>query len=211
VHLTVEMTRSARGSAGVVLHRAPDLAQVTRRLRGLPVTSVERSLVDSWPAGPTAVRAAAISAVQQRLCTPAELTTALARRPRLPGRQQLEALVGLLADGCRSELEIWGCLRVLRAPGMPAFVQQRPVVVRGERFFLDAAYEEVLPAVERYGAAWHGSRRQREADIRRDALLATAGWQTLRFSYARMTADPTGCQADVLAVHAARRRLMGVR
>jgi very-short-patch-repair endonuclease len=83
--------------------------------------------------------------------------------------------------------------------------------VRGERFFLDAAYDEVLLAVEMDGAAWHGSRRQREADIRRDALLATIGWQTLRFGYARMRADPAGCRGDLLAVHASRRALFGVR
>jgi very-short-patch-repair endonuclease len=211
VHLTVATARSARGSAGVVLHRAPDVDEVTRRVEGVRVTCVERALVDSWAEDPALVRAAAITAVRERLCTAAHLQYELARRPRLPGRRRFTELVRLLADGCRSELEIWGCLHVLRGPGMPAFVQQREVVVRGERFVLDAAYEDVLLAVEMDGAAWHGSRRQREADIRRDALLATIGWQTLRFGYARATADPTGCQHDLRAVHAARRGLFGVR
>lgn len=211
VHLTIDMSRSARGSAGVVLHRAPDVDEIARRARGVPVTCVERALVDSWPTASAPVRAATIEAVRRRLCTSAHLEFELARRPRLPGRREFAGLVALLAGGCRSELEIWGCLEVLQGPGMPAFRQQREVVVRGERFFLDAAYEEVLLAVEMDGAAWHGSRRQREADIRRDALLATVGWQTLRFGYARMTADPAGCRRDVLAVHAARRRLFGVR
>jgi very-short-patch-repair endonuclease len=203
IHLTVDPTRSARGSAGGVLHRAPDLAQVTRRVCGLPVTCVERAVIDTWGA-PGAdrhlVRAAAISAVRQRRCAAADLEFELARRPRLPGRRELETVVRLLAEGCRSELEIWGCQQVLRGPGMPAFVQQQSVVVAGKRFFLDAAYDEVLLAAEMDGAAWHGSRQQRERDIRRDALLATIGWQTLRFSYARMTADPLGCRREVLAV-----------
>jgi very-short-patch-repair endonuclease len=92
---------------------------------------------------------------------------------------------------------------------MPPFVQQRRITVAGERFALDAAYDDVLLAVEMDGAAWawHGSRRQREDDIRRDALLATIGWQTLRFGYARMTSDAVGCQHDVRSTHAARRRL----
>jgi hypothetical protein len=55
------------------------------------------------------------------------------------GRAELAELVDLLAVGCRSELEIWGCLHVLRAQGMPAFVQQRPVTVGVETFVLDAA------------------------------------------------------------------------
>jgi very-short-patch-repair endonuclease len=215
VHLTVESTRSARGSTGVVLHRAPDLGGVTRRVSGLAVTCPERAIVDAWGLSGhvtrPVVRAAAISAVRQRLCSAQGIGIEMARRPRLPGRAALAQLVQLLADGCQSELEIWGCLQVLRAPGMPAFVQQRRVTVGGERFSLDAAYDEVLLAVEMDGAAWHGSRRQREADIRRDALLATIGWQTLRFGFARMTGDPAACRRELLATHAARRELLGVR
>ena len=130
------------------------------------------------------------------------------RNTRLPDRAALTHLVGLLADGCQSELEIWGCLHVLRAPGMPAFVQQRRVSVGGEVFVLDAACEESMLAVEMDGAAWHGSRAQREADIRRDSLLATVGWQTLRFSHTRMTRTPEACRRDIHAVHTARLRLL---
>ena len=191
------------GAAGVAWH--------VRRVSGLPVTSVERAVVDAWSdpgVGRPAVRAAAITAVRRRLCSPRALAEELAGRPRLSGRAALAELVQLLADGCQSELEVWGCLQVLRAPGMPAFSQQRPVVVAGERFVLDAAYEEVLLAVEMDGAAWHGSRDQRERDIRRDALLATVGWQTLRFSYRRLTATAAACRAEILAVHGARRRML---
>jgi very-short-patch-repair endonuclease len=215
VHLTVGPARSGRGSAGVVLHRAADLPAIARRVAGIPVTCVERAVVDSW-GSPGAlsrvdIRAAAISAVRLRLCSADDLAWELARRPRLPGRGELRELIGLLADGCRSELEIWGCLQVLRGPDMPVFVQQREVVVAGERFFLDAAYDEVLLAVEMDGAAWHGSREQRESDIRRDALVATAGWQTLRFGYTRMTAEPTACRRDIRATYLARRQLFDVR
>ena len=94
---------------------------------------------------------------------------------------------------------------MLRAPGMPPFVQQRRVSVGGEVFVLDAAYDEVKLAVEMDGAAWHGSRAQRERDIRRDALLATVGWQTLRFGFGRLTGSPDACRRDVLAAYRARR------
>ncbi|MCW2701122.1 MAG: uncharacterized protein JWQ45_2657, partial [Blastococcus sp.] len=66
---------------------------------------------------------------------------------------------------------------------------------------------EVQLAVEMDGAAWHGSRDQRERDIRRDALLATVGWQTLRFSFGRLTGAPEACRRDILAAYRARRRL----
>ena len=126
----------------------------------------------------------------------------------MPGRAELEKLVGLLADGCQSELEIWGCLQVLRAPGMPRFVQQRRVAAGSESFFLDASCEESMLTVEMDGAAWHGSQTQREADISRDSLLATLGWQTLRFSYRRMTRAPEACRREIRGVHEARLRLL---
>jgi very-short-patch-repair endonuclease len=218
VHATVDLTRSAAGSPGVVLHRSHGVFDERRRVGSISVTSVERSIIDTWarpaPLRRRDVRAAAITAVRRRLCSPRDLAFELGRRPRLAGRAELARLVGMLADGCQSELEIWGCLQVLRSPGMPAFVQQRPVAVAGQTFFLDAAYDDVLLAVEMDGAAWHGSREQRERDIRRDALVATVGWQTLRFSFARMTTSPDGCRREIRTVHAARSRLFrgdGVR
>jgi very-short-patch-repair endonuclease len=116
-------------------------------------------------------------------------------------------LVRLLEEGCRSELEVWGCLHVLRGSGMPPFTLQRRLQVQGRLFYLDAACDEVKLAVEMDGAAHHGSRDQRERDIRRDALLATVGWQTLRFGYRRMTAQPDACRRDIRASYQARRRL----
>lgn len=212
VDVTVSMGRSGRGSPGVRVHRSGDLEDAIRRVDGLPVTCVERALVDTWGApgqlGRPSVRAAAIVAVRQRLCRPSDLAWELRRRPQLPARAAFAELVRLLADGCRSELEIWGCLHVLRGPGMPSFVLQRPVVVNGERFILDAACEESMLAVEMDGAAWHGTPAQRERDIRRDALVATTGWQTLRFSYLRMTTATDACRRDIRSTHDARLRLM---
>jgi very-short-patch-repair endonuclease len=119
----------------------------------------------------------------------------------------LAGLTRLLGEGCQSELEIWGVLHVLRGPGMPVFTLQRTVVVRGETFVLDAACDEVLLAVEMDGAAWHGSKEQRERDIRRDALVATIGWQTLRFGFGRMTSAPDACRRDIRSAYEARLRL----
>jgi very-short-patch-repair endonuclease len=214
IHLTVEHSRSGRGTAGIVLHRTRDLSETVRRVEGLPVSCVERAVVDAWgvPAGlsPAEVRAAAIAGVRRRLCLPRQLYAEVERRPCLRGRAALVRLLGLLTDGCQSELEIWGCLHVLRGPGMPGFMLQHRVEVAGRRFVLDAACAEVQLAVEMDGAAWHGSQEQRERDIRRDALLATIGWQTLRFGFRRLTGMPDDCRRDIRAAYIARRRLMGL-
>jgi very-short-patch-repair endonuclease len=218
VHVTVDLTKSARGSRGVTVHRSAGIDAERRRVAGFSATSVERALVDAW-GQPAAlrradIRAAAITAVRRRQCSVREWAMELARRPRLPGRAELVRLVELLAAGCQSELEIWGCVNVLRGPGMPTFVQQRRIVVGGDVFLLDAAYDEVRLAVEMDGAAWHGSQQQRERDIRRDALLATVNWQTLRFGFRRLTTAPEACRRDIRAAYDARRALFrtdGVR
>ncbi|WP_448613573.1 endonuclease domain-containing protein [Modestobacter sp. URMC 112] len=156
------------------------------------------------------VRAAAVTAVRERRCRASDLAHELRRRPSLAGRAELRELVRLLDQGCESELEIWGCRHVLEAPGMPPFTHQHRVTVGARRFVLDAACEEVLLAVELDGAAFHGSRRQREADIERDALLASAGWVTLRFGHARLTTSPGGCRRDIRATYQARRAMFGL-
>jgi very-short-patch-repair endonuclease len=212
VHITVGPRASGRGPAGVVVHRAAGAWTDRRRVDGLAVSPPERAVLEAWgasgPGATTAVRAAAISGVRRRICSARELRHELSRKPAVRGRGELARLVDLLTDGCQSELEIWGCLHVLRAPGMPQFVQQRLVSVGPETFALDAACEESMLAVEMDGAAWHGTRAQREADIRRDALVATIGWQTLRFSFARLTRSPMACRREILAVHTARLGLL---
>ena len=210
VHITVPRGSSTRGCQGVSVHRVDRL--VSMRAGAVAVSPPARAVVDTWGAGSPPrpeVRAAAIEAVRRRLFSPRDLARELGRSTRLRDRTELVRLAGLLADGCRSELEIWGCREVLRGPGMPAFVHQLPVTVQGRTFLLDAACEESMLAVEMDGAAWHGSKAQRERDIRRDALVATTGWQTLRFSYTRLTGSPSVCRREILAVHTARLRMLG--
>ena len=135
----------------------------------------------------------------------------LTRHPAMPGRAALRELVGLVAAGCQSELEIWGVRHVLRAPGMPQFVQQYPVGLPFSTVHLDAAIPELGIAIEMDGAAFHGSLQVRESDIRRDVALAARGWVVLRFSYRRLMREPEACRREVLQVCAARRALLRAR
>jgi hypothetical protein len=60
-------------------------------------------------------------------------------------------------------------------------------------------------AIELDGAGFHGSHAARERDLRRDTALAALGGVVLRFSYARLMADPLGRRREIEAV--VRRRL----
>jgi hypothetical protein len=124
------------------------------------------------------------------------------------GRAQLVRLLELIVDGCESELEVWGVTRVLPGPPrVPQWVQQYPIRLgNGRSVRLDAAYPQARVAIELDGAAFHGSREARERDLRRDTALAALGWVVLRFSYARLMADPEGCRREIEAVVLSRMR-----
>ena len=152
-----------------------------------------------------------IDSLRDRRLSVAELRTEEVRRPALPGRRGLRSLVDLVAQGCQSELEIWGVREVLRAPGMPCFVRQHLVVLPFGTVHLDAAVPELKVAVELDGAAFHGSPEAREQDTRRDVALAAVGWVVLRFTYRRLTREPEACRREILAVCRARRAFFGAR
>jgi very-short-patch-repair endonuclease len=217
VHVSIPAGRRALRGSGLAVHRVRSLA--VDRLGPYPVTALPRAVVDTWGLahGTTAnrgakerVRAVVIETMRERRVTTQELRSELTSRPALAGRRAFVDLLGLVEQGCESELEIWGVRNVLHGPGMPRFVQQHPVRLPWGTVRLDAAVPELKVAVELDGAAFHGSAAARERDTRRDAALAARGWVVLRFSYRRLMADPEGCRREILEVCRARRALLAI-
>ena len=216
LHVTVPADRNPRRTSGVVVHRTT-VHLPTTRVRDVPVTSLDRSLVDTWDwahrsrkgrrnGGEPMARQAVIECVRGRRIGVNALRAASAALRVHAGKTALTRLLDLVEQGCESELEIWGATHVLPGPPtVPSPVQQHSVRLGGGRWVrLDAAYPEALVAVELDGAAFHGSREARERDLRRDSALAALGWVVLRFSYARLMADPEGCRREIEAVVLAR-------
>lgn len=216
IHVSVSSTRRATGRIGLVVHRAQHLP--TGRVGPFPVTDLARSLTDSWSLVSggrrdrrlaESIRGAVITTLRDWQVRPAQLRADVSLQPTLAGRADLEQLVGLVEQGCQSELEIWGVRKVLTGPGMPQFRQQHPVRLPFGTVHLDAAIAELQVAVEMDGAAYHGSSEARERDTRRDVALAALGWVVLRFSFRRLTTDPDGCRREIIQVCGAREALFG--
>jgi very-short-patch-repair endonuclease len=212
LHVTVPIDRRVRSSTWLRVHRSGRRTAVVRT-RGLLATALDRTIVDAWGDAHRSraergavplVRGALIAAVRERRITVAAVAEQLGRRPEVPGRAALTDLLGLLQEGCRSELEIFGVLQVLRVAELPPYRQQFPVALPHGTVWLDVAWPEVGLAIELDGAAFHGSRSARERDLRRDAALAAQGWLVLRFSYDRLTREPDACRAQIRAVYAQR-------
>jgi len=215
LHVVVPAGRGLRSGRGVIVHRTTS-DERPFDIEGLPVTGLETALVESWsllnrrsaPPGALAVaRAAVIDAVRSGRTTAGRLDELVSTRTNLAERSELRNLLSMIAGGCQSELEIWGVRRVLNIEGLPKPVQQYRVELPNGPAYLDAAFPLVTLGIELDGAAYHGGRQARERDIARVAALAGLGWQILRFSYRRLTADPTSCSREIAAAY--RQRLLG--
>jgi very-short-patch-repair endonuclease len=88
---------------------------------------------------------------------------------------------------------------------MPTFQRQVRVQVGGRTMYLDVYAEPERVNIELDGATTHGDPRQREIDLRRDALLATLGILVVRFAHRRLVHEPTEVRREILAILANRR------
>lgn len=218
LNVTVPTTARVRTSRWLRVHRSRTPVAIVRA-RNLPVTTVGRSLVDTWGDAhrsramrgfDAVVREAVLRATRDRRVSPVELHAELEGRPELPGRAALVELLRLIGSGAQSELEIFAVRHVLDLPGLPAPRQQHRVKLPDGPVFLDAAWPEVKLAIELDGAAFHGSQEARERDLRRDAALAALGWLVIRFSYRRLTRYPAACRAEIVAAYRSRASVVPV-
>jgi very-short-patch-repair endonuclease len=208
VHVVTPPDRRIR-IAGIVAHRRDGFLREPPHAvwrRDLPVTRLERTLVDSWPLlVADAQRAPVIRAVSGRMTTPDRLAATLAETPNLPARADLAHLIHLLAAGCRSPLELWGYQEVFTGLGFEQLRWQVPIRIGRRTVYLDAFDEDSATNFELDGARWHDLPRDRDRDQRRDALLATVGIHPVRFSHQRLTREVRQVRAESLAIMAARR------
>ncbi|MEU2614513.1 DUF559 domain-containing protein [Micromonospora sp. NPDC007271] len=213
VHLSAPVGGGLRSQPGVRVHRRRRFTLEPPRVmmrQGLLVTRLEQTLVDSWPVLPPAEpRAPVIRAVNDRLTTPERLAVALGSAPKLRARAAFRALLGRLAEGCRSPLEIWGHERVFTGPGMPAFQRQVPIRLGSRTVYLDLYAEPERVNIELDGATTHGDPRQREIDLRRDAQLAALGILVVRFAHRRLVHEIDDVRGETLAILANRRVSLG--
>ncbi len=206
VHVVVDHRRRQAGSHDLRVHRQAgwdDREDAVELVRGLRVTTLADSVVDSWPDLPrNSRRPLLLDVVRSTGLDAAGLTRAAARRPNIGGRRDLARAIALLGDGVTSELEALGVEKVFTHPAIPRSRGQLKVTCTdGVVRFLDRAWKEAMLAVELDGAAFHTSPEDRQRDLHRDAVLASMGWLVLRFTYAEVLRDPDGVRAKVLAVH----------
>jgi len=188
---------------GVVVHRSRrfDERDITRRA-GIPVTIIERTLVDvARYLEPRETEKALESALRRNLTTPAAVWRYVEDRGgRIPGTRRLRAI--LLSRGAKppagsgGEVEL---LRALRAAGVPDPVRQHPLKLENGRIaILDVAWPWLRLGLEYDGYDVHGGRLAHADDMERQNAIVALGWTLLRYG-SRVRRDPQGVANEVAA------------
>jgi very-short-patch-repair endonuclease len=190
IHVTATGPRRLRVRPPVRVHRARNLVAVDRELvDGIPVTSLARTLLDVSER----TRGERLPKMLERADKAGKLDLqevyAVCDRSRgHRGAKPLRRAASLYrptARLLRSDLER-DFLALVRAARLP--LPATNFVVEGNE--LDAYWTEHELAVELDTYATHGSRRQFEADRKRDAELAAAGIATIRITDRQLEEDP---------------------
>lgn len=171
----------------------------------VPVADPAVAIVDAWTMSPPDRRAGEVlSALQRGLASTQEVRAELERRPRVRDRAALLDVVGAFDQGAHSFLELEGLTRVFVGPEWRGWVRQHLVLAQGRRRRLDMYEPGTRTAVELDGSRYHLAGERREADIERDAEVATLGILTVRLSYAAVMTRPDWCRRMVREVVASR-------
>ena len=196
--------RKAPDLRAATIHCSSDLIpdDVTA-IDGIPVTKPARTLVDLGAVSPRwDVDAAINTALARRLVTIEGLWMMLARvaRKGRSGAGVLRECLEWRSAVPDSVLEAL-FLQVVRDHDLPKPVLQYPVTVNGRQYRIDAAYPEVMLAIELDGADTHISPDALQRDLRRQNDLVEAGFSFLRFPWGDLTLRKPHVARQVRTMH----------
>lgn len=193
VHVTCVRNLSSP-PRGIATHRLDPFPRRDRgSLRGVPITSVARTLLD-LAATSGEVAALVERAVVDDLVTVPQLVDILDRNRGRRGAARLRAALDGGAVTSALERRV---AAILRGSGLPPFVREFPV----GRCRLDFAWPDRRVAIEADGRRWHSSRNDFARDRAKHNALVAAGWRVLRVTWddaddsARVVAEVTGLLA----------------
>src|SRR3954452_8608054 len=192
----VTTARKAPSRDGIGVHRTclpPD--EITAH-RGIPITTVPRTLFDLAAQVPERLLERAINEAEvRRLWDELSLDSLLKRYPRHPGNRVVRAALRKRRAGAtvtRSELEE-RFLTLLDEAGLP----RREMNVLVEGFEVDVLWRAQRVVVELDGRSTHGTAAAFERDRGRDRALQVATWRTIRITARQMANDSLSLVADL--------------
>jgi very-short-patch-repair endonuclease len=166
-------------------------------VRGIPVTSVARTLVDlAESASDRDLERAFDEALTRNLATATSVAAAVQRATGRRGTKRLKALIERDTDPAftRSEAEE-RLLALVRASGLA----EPEVNARLGGHTVDFVWRDKRLAVETDGYRYHSTRAAFERDRLRDAELTARGFRVIRVTWRQLTEQPLAVVARIAA------------
>lgn len=181
---------------GVRVFRNDDLStEHISVVRGLPTTTLERTIIDLAAAlSPRHLEFVVDDVLAHGRCQVADLRVVLdsvARRGK-PGVVTTRALLDdrSAVDENRTQLERAGH-KLLDEGGFTGYESEYPMPWAPTRRF-DVAFPVDEVAIEWDSIRWHTQKRRFQTDRERDRLAVEHGWRVLRFTWQDLHDDPNG-------------------
>jgi very-short-patch-repair endonuclease len=183
IHITRRERRRLITHKLIRVHRTLIVPEAVTTRFGLRVTTRTETLLDclGWLPLPAA-RNLLDRAFQQTWLTSRDIERRLAEQPGRWGNRQLARLARECRPGIEAESER-RLQRLLERAGIVGWQANMPMTVGSRQFRPDIVFRAARLVVEVDGWAFHRTREQRQADMEKDALLVSAGWRVLRFSW----------------------------
>ncbi len=201
-HGLIEVTVAARTRSRPSLrfHRARLPADEVTVHRGIPITTVPRTIFDLAAVDPRRqVERAIHEAEVLRLWDPLSLNDLIERHPHRRGAATLGAIQADAGRGStvtKEEIE-YLFIALLERAGLPLPRMNQIIRARGRTFEADCVWFDQQVIVELDGYAVHGTRRNYESDRERDRILAAHHWITVRVTWRQLQDDPEQVMTDL--------------
>ena len=195
LEVTTSSSRSTGRVSGVVVHRSRDLKEGdTKRLRGIPVTTGARTIIDLATQLDAETLAILVEEAWRKKIAPPDW---IARRlDELGHGRDTGALSEIISD-CRKrdepfesalEVKFWRLLKKENFPLPKCAYEFRDDF--GQPGHVDFAYPDYDLAIECDGWEFHGTREAFENDRLRSARLAAVGWRVMAITWRQLTEEP---------------------
>ncbi|MEA2347485.1 MAG: hypothetical protein QOG62_1272 [Thermoleophilaceae bacterium] len=180
-----------RGGKRLQVHRTLALDAGDRRvLRGVPLTSPARTLVDAASVlSERAQRRAVRQAQSLGLVRLGQIVETIKRLGHPRGTAALGRIVATGPAPTRSELEDVVLELILRGDLERPEINV-PLAIEGRKVIPDFRWPAQKLVVEADGAQWHDNKLAREDDAERQALLEAHGEHVLRVTWKQAVSDP---------------------
>lgn len=174
-------------------------------LRGIPITTVGRTLVDlAGGAGPRRVQRAVHEAEVMGLLDVEAVLATIERNPGRRGTRMLRAALGVSAPDPGNSKFATRFFSLCMDYGLPT-PKLGVHVDGGDRLYeVDALFEAERVIVELDGRQVHGTARNFQTDRRRDSVLAARDYQTLRYTWHRLCNEPAAIANELRRILALR-------